>query len=169
MVAFVGVCWCFLVCLQLYGALIAACAQGIKARSSDRKEQLVVLERAFQVLQDALDAGVHLETPAWNALLMCAGMWQLRGAQLRSCLQVPAGQVDSSGLQFWFAVLVCSRTDTAYKMPLRRTAAAFIQCCWTIVARNRLPQLSFACSCQHLSNGLQLHQLLLKLARIANL
>lgn len=32
-----------------YGSLIAACARGIKARSSDRKEQLVVLERAFQV------------------------------------------------------------------------------------------------------------------------
>jgi len=102
MVVLAGVCWCFFVCLQLYGALIAACAQGIKARSSDRKEQLVVLERAFQVLQDALDAGVHLETPAWNALLMCAGMWQLRGAHLRSCLQVPAGQIDSSGC-FWFA------------------------------------------------------------------
>jgi hypothetical protein len=58
---------------HLYGALIAACAQGIKARSSDRKDQLVILDRAFQVLQDAMDSGVHLETPVWNALLMCAG------------------------------------------------------------------------------------------------
>eukprot|EP00878_Enallax_costatus_P009353 GHUV01009775.1.p2 GENE.GHUV01009775.1~~GHUV01009775.1.p2 ORF type:complete len:470 (+),score=146.39 GHUV01009775.1:319-1728(+) len=58
---------------QIYGALIAACAQGIKARSSDRKDQLVVLDRAFQVLQEAMDSGVHLETPVWNALLMCAG------------------------------------------------------------------------------------------------
>lgn len=59
---------------HVYGALIAACAQGIKMRSSDRKDQLVILDRAFQVLQEAIDSGVHLETPVWNALLMCAGM-----------------------------------------------------------------------------------------------
>jgi hypothetical protein len=66
-----------------YGALIAACAQGIKARSSDRKDQLVILDRAFQVLQEAMDAGVHLETPVWNALLMCAGK-----VLLACCVQV---------------------------------------------------------------------------------
>jgi hypothetical protein len=26
-----------------------------------------------QVLQQAMDSSVHLETPAWNALLICAG------------------------------------------------------------------------------------------------
>jgi hypothetical protein len=64
---------------HLYGALIAACAQGIKSRSSDRKDQLVILDRAFQVLQDAMDCGVHLETPVWNALLMCAGEFAVVG------------------------------------------------------------------------------------------
>jgi hypothetical protein len=34
---------------QVYGALIAACAQAIRLRSSDLREQLVILERAFQV------------------------------------------------------------------------------------------------------------------------
>lgn len=34
---------------HVYGALIAACAQAIRMRSSDLREQLVVLERAFQV------------------------------------------------------------------------------------------------------------------------
>lgn len=34
---------------HVYGALIAACAQAIRRRSSDRREQLVTLERAFQV------------------------------------------------------------------------------------------------------------------------
>jgi pentatricopeptide repeat protein len=57
----------------VYGALIAACAAGIKAAASDRKEQLVLLERAFGVLDDAAAAKVHLEAPAWNALLMCCG------------------------------------------------------------------------------------------------
>lgn len=34
---------------QVYGALIAACAHAIRVRSSDLREQLVILERAFQV------------------------------------------------------------------------------------------------------------------------
>lgn len=34
---------------HVYGALIAACAQAIRVRSSDLREQLVILERAFQV------------------------------------------------------------------------------------------------------------------------
>lgn len=34
---------------HVYGALIAACAQAIRRRSSDLREQLVTLERAFQV------------------------------------------------------------------------------------------------------------------------
>jgi hypothetical protein len=58
---------------HVYGALIAACAAGIRARSSERKDQLVLLDRAFGVLQDAMAAGAQLDTPAWNALLMCTG------------------------------------------------------------------------------------------------
>jgi pentatricopeptide repeat protein len=57
----------------VYGALVAACAAGIKAAAHDRKEQLVLLERAFGVMDDAAAAHVHLDVPAWNALLMCAG------------------------------------------------------------------------------------------------
>lgn len=57
----------------VYGALVAACAAGIKAAGSDRKEQLVLLTRAFGVLEDAEASHVHLEAPVWNALLMCAG------------------------------------------------------------------------------------------------
>jgi len=57
----------------VYGALVAACAAGIKAAANDRKEQLVLLERAFGVVDDAAACNVHLEAPVWNALLMCAG------------------------------------------------------------------------------------------------
>lgn len=35
---------------------------------------------ALQVLQEAEDAGVYLETPVWNALLMCAGAKAVRPA-----------------------------------------------------------------------------------------
>ena len=34
---------------HVYGALIAACAKSIRANSGDLRQQLVVLERAFQV------------------------------------------------------------------------------------------------------------------------
>lgn len=85
---------------HIYGALIAACAQGIKARSSDRKDQLVILDRAFQVLQEAVDSGVFLETPVWNALLMCAGRYGrselcnvgcTRSCKLGSCVVAGSG------------------------------------------------------------------------------
>ena len=56
-----------------YGALIGAVAAAIKAKSNDKKGQLVLLERACDLLEDAEKSGVFLEAAAWNALLMCAG------------------------------------------------------------------------------------------------
>lgn len=90
---------------HIYGALIAACAQGIKARSSDRKDQLVILDRAFQVLQDAMDSGIHLETPVWNGLLMCAGQSAASHAHIRThakacqniCKQVTSLSLSCAG------------------------------------------------------------------------
>jgi len=37
-----------------------------------------------QVLQEGVDAGVYLDTPVWNALLMCTGGWIL-GACVADC------------------------------------------------------------------------------------
>jgi pentatricopeptide repeat protein len=77
----------------VHGALVAACAAGIKAAAHDRKEQLVLLERAFGVMDDAASARVHLEAPAWNALLMCAGEGAVQGAwRGRRALGWPSAQ-----------------------------------------------------------------------------
>jgi hypothetical protein len=140
---------------HVYGALIAACAQAIRVRSSDLREQLVILERAFQVrvlpvvqgywvsgmcqhvvrmplfcivcqavqgvpmllycaevcfclvlgllfllqvLQEAEDAGLYLETPAWNALLMCAGETK-QGSSCPQAYAAPGSSQSGRGLQ----------------------------------------------------------------------
>jgi hypothetical protein len=58
---------------HVYGALIGAVAAAIKAKGNDKKGQLVLLERACDLLEDADKGNVFLEAAAWNALLMCAG------------------------------------------------------------------------------------------------
>jgi hypothetical protein len=58
---------------RVYGALAACAARCIKSLSANRREQLVLLERVFDALGDALADAVFLEAPVWNALLMCAG------------------------------------------------------------------------------------------------
>uniref|UniRef100_A0A383VR28 PROP1-like PPR domain-containing protein n=1 Tax=Tetradesmus obliquus TaxID=3088 RepID=A0A383VR28_TETOB len=111
---------------HFYGALIAACAQGIKTRSSDRKDQLVILDRAYQVLQEAMDAGVHLETPVWNALLMCAG----RCRQLQRCFEVldlmTGAGVPSDPITFTClieAAVLAGETEMAQRVFARAMAA----------------------------------------------
>lgn len=44
----------------------------------------------LQVLQDAEDAGVYLEAPVWNGLLMCAGGTAVHGGLTCSQLQLGA-------------------------------------------------------------------------------
>lgn len=44
----------------------------------------------LQVLQDAEDAGVYLEAPVWNGLLMCAGGIAVHGGLTCSQLQLGA-------------------------------------------------------------------------------
>lgn len=63
----------------------------------------------LQVLQEAEDAGLYLETPAWNALLMCAG--EFRAAAVMR--HMPAQQC----LMMQHQVLhkrVCNRSSAAY-------------------------------------------------------
>lgn len=72
---------------HVYGSLLAALA-GAMLRNpqvmSDRKEQLVLLERAVMVMDNAMKAGVFLDAPVWNALLCCAG----RCCQLQRAFQI---------------------------------------------------------------------------------
>jgi len=69
-----------------YGALIHSCAVAVREAEAhaDRKTQLVLLERALGVVDEALSAGASLDAPAWNALLLCAG----RAGQLQRAFEV---------------------------------------------------------------------------------
>ncbi|KAG2495157.1 hypothetical protein HYH03_006765 [Edaphochlamys debaryana] len=72
---------------HVYGALIASCAEAMKRDLTvvhERKDQYVLLERAFQYVADAESAGVALEAPVWNALMVCAG----RSGELNRAFEV---------------------------------------------------------------------------------
>lgn len=64
--------------------MVAACVRGIMGAQGNRKEQLVLLERAFGVVQDALSMHVPLDAAVWNALLACAA----RSNQLERSFEV---------------------------------------------------------------------------------
>lgn len=71
----------------VYCMLIATCAEAMKRDlevALERKEQFVLLERAFQYVAEAEAAHVPLEVPVWNALLLCAG----RCAELNRAFEV---------------------------------------------------------------------------------
>jgi pentatricopeptide repeat protein len=61
---------------RVYGSVVAACAEAMLREVSvihERKDQYVLLERAFQVVSDAEKRSVDLEIPVYNSLLVCAG------------------------------------------------------------------------------------------------
>lgn len=61
---------------RVYGSIVAACAEAMLREVSvvhERKDQYVLLERAFQVVLDAEKGSVALELPVFNSLLVCAG------------------------------------------------------------------------------------------------
>lgn len=61
---------------KVYGSVVAACAEAMLREVSvvhERKDQYVLLERAFQVVLDAEKCSVPLEIPVYNSLLVCAG------------------------------------------------------------------------------------------------
>lgn len=63
-------------CAMAVTTLIDACAREIIQRlgsGKDRRTQLVLTERAFQVFSDGVASGVKADLPMWNALLNVAG------------------------------------------------------------------------------------------------
>ncbi|GLC36947.1 hypothetical protein PLESTB_000175400 [Pleodorina starrii] len=72
---------------HVYGALIATCAEAMKRDLTvmhERKDQYVLLERAFQYVADGEAAGVALAAPVWNSLMVCAG----RSGELNRAFEV---------------------------------------------------------------------------------
>lgn len=70
--------------MQVYTALVSACSREILgAPASNRRLQLVLLERAQGVLAEMKAARVHADAFLWNALIAAAG----RAGQLQRAFQ----------------------------------------------------------------------------------
>ena len=82
---------------HVYGVVISTFAEAMQRELTvvhERKEQFVLLERAFQVVEEAEAAGVALEAPAWNSLMLCAG----RCGQLKRAFDV-LDQMQRAGVK----------------------------------------------------------------------
>ena len=72
------------VCAQVYTALVSACSREIlEAPASNRRLQLVLLERAQGVLAEMRAARIKTDAFLWNALIAAAG----RAGQLQRAYQ----------------------------------------------------------------------------------
>ncbi|MEW5300679.1 MAG: hypothetical protein WDW36_003593 [Sanguina aurantia] len=80
---------------HVYGALVSAYAEAMTRNVSvahERKEQYLLLERAFQHISDAQAGHIALEAPAWNSLVACAS----RCGELSRAFDV-VGQMQAAG------------------------------------------------------------------------
>ncbi|MEW5313850.1 MAG: hypothetical protein WDW38_005383 [Sanguina aurantia] len=81
---------------HVYGALVSAYAEAMTRNVSvahERKEQYLLLERAFQHISDAQAGHIALEAPAWNSLVACAS----RCGELSRAFDV-VGQMQAAGV-----------------------------------------------------------------------
>lgn len=70
---------------QVYATLISACSEQIAATPlSDRRTQLVLLERAFSLVEGMQASRINPDAPVWNALVTAAG----RAGQLQRSFDV---------------------------------------------------------------------------------
>ena len=70
---------------QVYATLISACSEQIaKTPQSDRRTQLVLLERAFSLVQGMQSARMPTDAVVWNALVTASG----RAGQLQRAFDV---------------------------------------------------------------------------------
>ena len=70
---------------QVFATLISACSEQIvRTPAADRRTQLVLLERAFALVQNMQDIRLNPDAPVWNALVTAAG----RAGQLQRAFDV---------------------------------------------------------------------------------
>jgi len=82
---------------HVYGALLACFSEAMQREpkvAHERKDQYVLLEKAFSVIKDAQDNNVRLNAIAWNSVLCCAG----RCGQLQRAFEV-LETMQSQGIQ----------------------------------------------------------------------
>jgi len=57
---------------QVHNVLLSTCAEAMKIGNLERREQLVLLERAFHLFEDMEATNLQPDTSNWNALICCA-------------------------------------------------------------------------------------------------
>lgn len=78
---------------QVYATLVSACAAQISATpASDRRSQLVLLERAFGLIDNMDKLRIQPDAAVWNALVTAAG----RGGQLQRAFSVVEEMIGRS-------------------------------------------------------------------------
>lgn len=89
---------------QFYSALIASCSNSIAATpASDRRTQLVLLQRAFDAFEEMRERKLRADAPVWNALLTGCG----RCGQLQRALHTLSDMEVGSLLVGWLFFLGC--------------------------------------------------------------
>lgn len=96
---------------QVYATLISACSEQIAATPlSDRRTQLVLLERAFALVEGMHAARINPDAPVWNALVTAAG----RAGQLQRSFDVLedmlASGVRPNARTYGSLIDACART-----------------------------------------------------------
>lgn len=69
---------------QVHNVLLSTCAEAMKCRNLERREQLVLLERAFSLFEDMEASNLQPDTSNWNTLICCAA----RAGQLLRAFEV---------------------------------------------------------------------------------
>ena len=77
---------------QVHNVLLSTCAEAMKSGNLERREQLVLLERAFHLFEDMEATNLQPDTSNWNALICCAA----RSGQLMRAFEVRRGRCSHS-------------------------------------------------------------------------
>lgn len=96
---------------QVYATLISACSEQISITSqSDRRTQLVLLERAFSLVENMQSARMPTDAAVWNALVTASG----RAGQLQRAFDVLeemlAAGLRPNGRTYSSLIDACART-----------------------------------------------------------
>eukprot|EP00803_Ostreobium_quekettii_P011523 evm.model.scf_535.6 EVM.evm.TU.scf_535.6 scf_535:44271-50781(-) len=96
---------------QVHSVLTSTCAQAMKNPQLERREQLVLLERAVHLLEDMKNSNLKPDTANWNTLMGCAA----QAGQLPRAFEMLQSMEESGCIPdaFTYSVLIdaCSKAN----------------------------------------------------------
>ncbi len=101
-------------------ALISCCTRAIERNTSaDRRHQIVLMERAFAVLDDMYRMHITPDTAVWNALIKAAGCTGMLDRAMQVVRDMHTEKCEGDGVTYVSLVDACARvgrTDLALDM-----------------------------------------------------